>query len=135
MTDTPQDQAQQTIARLTSRVERAEKELKGLRFAIPGIAILAIVPLLMQLDKPTVVSAKSVIAESFAVKSAGGNIVAQFGVGSDGSPSIVFLDANKKIRLMASLGANGASLSLLDPQQVSRATLSLIVYPMGIPNA
>ena len=79
MTDTPVDQAQQTIARLTSRLERAEKQLKGLQFTIPGLAILAVVPLFMQLDKPTVISAKSVIAESFAVKSAGGNIVAQFG--------------------------------------------------------
>ena len=71
------------------------------------------------------VSAKSVIAESFAVKSARGDIVAQFGASRDGSPSIVFLDANKKIRLMASVGASGPSVSLLDPQEVSRATLSL----------
>ena len=125
MTDTPVDQAQQTNACLTSRVERAEKELKRLRLAIPGLAILAIVPLFMQLDKPTVVSAKSVIAESFAVKSAGGDIVAQFGASRDGSPSIAFLDANKKVRLMASVGASGPSVSLLDPQEVSRATLSL----------
>lgn len=125
MTDTPQDQAQQTNACLTSRVERAEKELKGLRFALPAFAILAIVPHLMQLDKPTVVSAKSVIAESFAVKSAGGDIVAQFSASRDGSPSIAFLDANKKIRLMASVSASGPSVSLLDPQGVSRATLSL----------
>jgi hypothetical protein len=130
MTETPQDQtqqtqAQQTIARLTSRLERAEKQLKGLRFAIPGLVILALAPLLMHLDKPTVVSAESVVAKSFAVKNARGDIVAQFGAGRDGSPSIAFLDANKKVRLMASVGASGPSVSLLDPREVSRATLSL----------
>ena len=125
MTDTPVDQAQQTIARLTSRLERAEKQLKGFQFAIPGLAVLAVVPLFMQLDKPTVISARSVIAEGFAVRSAGGDIVAQLSAGRDGSPSIAFLDANKKVRLMASVGASGPSVSLLDAQEVSRATLSL----------
>lgn len=125
MTDTPVDQAQHTIARLTSRLERAEKQLKGLQFAIPVLAVLAVIPLFMQLDKPTVISAKSVIAEGFAVRSAGGDIVAQLGAGRDGSPSIAFLDTNKKIRLMASVGTGGPSVSLLDPQEVSRATLSL----------
>ena len=125
MTDTPQDQAQQTIARLTSRIERAEKQLKGLRFSIPGLALIAVVPLLMQLDKPTVISVKSVNAENFAVRSARGDIVAQLGAGKDGSPSIVFLDSNKKIRLMASVGTSGPSVALLDGQEVSRATLSL----------
>jgi hypothetical protein len=131
MTDTQtpailaQEQAQQTIARLTSRLERAEKQLKGLQFAIPGLAVLAVVPLFMQLDKPTVVRATSFIAESFAVRSAGGDIVAQLSAGKDGAPSIAFLDANKKVRLMASVGASGPSVSLLDPQEISRATLSL----------
>jgi hypothetical protein len=125
MTDMAPDQAQQTIARLTSRLERAEKQLKGLRFAIPGLAVLAVVALFTQLDKPTVISAKSVIAESFAVRSARGDIVAQLSAGRDGSPSIVFLDANKKIRLMASVGTGGPSVSLLDPQETSRVTLSL----------
>ena len=125
MTDTPQDRAQQTIARLTSRLERAEKQLKGLRFLIPGLALIAVVPLLMQLDNPTVISVKSVNAENFAVRSARGDIVAQLGAGKDGSPSIVFLDSNKKIRLMASVGTSGPSVALLDGQEVSRATLSL----------
>jgi len=125
MIDTPQDHAQQTIARLTSRLERTEKDLKGLRFAIPGLAVLAVVALFVRFDKPTVISAKSVNAESFAVRSARGDIVAQFGAGRDGSPSIVFLDANKKIRLMASVGTSGPSVSLMDAQEVSRATLSL----------
>ena len=120
-----QEQAQQTIEQLNSRLERAEAQMKSFRFAVPALAVLALLALFMKWDKPTVISAKSVIAESFAVRNAKGDLVAQMGADSDGSPSIVFLDANKKIRLMASVGASGPSVSLLDPQQVSRATLSL----------
>jgi hypothetical protein len=119
------EQAQQTIEQLKSRLERAERQMKQLQFSIPGFAVLAAVVLFMHLDKPTVISAKSVTAESFAVQSAKGDIVAQFSAGRDGSPSIAFLDANKKVRLMVWVGASGPSVSLLDPQEVSRATLSL----------
>ena len=120
-----QEQVQQTIEQLKSRLERAEAQLKSFRFAIPALAVLALLALFMQWDKPTVISAKSVIAESFSVRNAKGDLVAQMGADSDGSASIVFLDANKKIRLMASVGANGPFVSLYDPQKVSRATLSL----------
>ena len=120
-----QEQAQQTIEQLKSRLERAEAQMKSFRFAVPALAVLALLALFMQWDKPTVISAKSVVAESFAVRNAKGDLVAQMGADSDGSPSIVFLDANKKIRLMASVGASGPSVSLFDPQKVSRATLSL----------
>jgi len=68
---------------------------------------------------------KSIVAESFAVQSAKGDIVAQLGADRDGLPSLALLDANKKVRLMAWVGAAGPSVTLLDPQQVSRATLSL----------
>jgi hypothetical protein len=127
-TQTPAARAQetqQTIAQLTSRLERAEKRLKGLQYAIPGLAMLSVAALLIHLDKPAAVSTKSVLAESFSVRNAKGDIVAQFGAGRDGSPSIAFLDADRKIRLMASVGASGPSLSLLDPREVSRAVLSL----------
>lgn len=114
---------------LKTRLERAERNLKGLRFSIPGVAILACVAIFMQLVKPTAnaksVIAESVFAETFAVRNAEGNIVAQFGAGRDGSPSIAFFDATKKVRLMASVGVSGPSVSLLDPQQVPRAVLSL----------
>ena len=110
---------------LRSRLERAEASLKGLRFSIPALAVLACVAILMHLDKPTAIGAKSVIAETFSVGNAQGNIVAQFGAGGDGFPSIAFFDANKKVRLIASIGASGPTVSLFDPQQVSRATLSL----------
>ena len=120
-----QDQAQQTIEQLKSRLERAEAQLKAFRFTVPGFAILAVVAVFMQLDKPTVITAKSVIGESFAVRNAKGDIVAQMGAGDDGSPSIVFLDADKKIRLMVSVGPSGPSMSLLDPQQITRVMLSL----------
>jgi hypothetical protein len=122
MTDTP---AQQAIEQLKSRLERTERQLKGARFIIPALAVLAGVPLFMQFDKPTVISAKSITAESFAVRNPNGDIVAQFSASRDGSPSIAFLDANKKVRLMAWVGSSGPSVSLLDPQEVSRATLSL----------
>jgi hypothetical protein len=120
MTDTPaHEQTQQTIEQLKSRLERAERQMKALQFSIPGLAVLAGVALFMQLHKPTVIRAKSVIAESFAVQSARGDIVAQL------SDSLAFFDANKKVRLMATVGVSGPSVSLLDPQEVSRATLSL----------
>jgi hypothetical protein len=130
MTDTPaHEQTQQTIEQLKSRLERAERQMKGLQFSIPGLAVLTGVALFMQTglfnSKPTVISVKSVIAESFAVQSARGDIVAQLSASSDGSPSITFFDANKKVRLMATIGVSGPSVSLLDPQEVSRATLSL----------
>ena len=131
MTDTqaptaPADeQAQQTIQQLRSRLDRVEGQMKVFRFMIPGLAILAIATLFMQLDKPTVISAKSVFAESFAVQNAKGDIVVQMSADSDGSPYIAFRDADKKIRLIASVGVSGPSVSLLDPQGVSRATLSL----------
>lgn len=125
MIDTPQDEAQQNIGRLTARLERNEKHVKGLRFAIPGLAVLAIVALFTRLDKPAAISAKSVNAETFTVRSAKGDIVAQLGAGRDGLPSIVFLDVNKKVRLMASVGPSGPSVSLMDAREVSRATLSL----------
>lgn len=127
MTDTPaHEQTQQTIEQLKSRLERAERQMKALQFSIPGLAVLAGVALFMQLHKPTVISVKSVIAESFTVQSARGDIAAQLSAGRDGSPSITFFDANKKIRLMASVAVSGfPSVSLLDPQEVPRAMLSL----------
>jgi hypothetical protein len=70
--------------------------LKGLQLTIPALAILADVPLFMQFDKPTVIIAKSITAESFAVRSAKGDIVAQFSASRDGSPSIAFLDGNRR---------------------------------------
>jgi hypothetical protein len=127
-----QELTQQNIEQLKSRLERAEGQMKGLRFTVLGLAVLAVVALFMQLDKPfmqldkpTVISAKTVNAESFSVRNTKGDIVAQMGADSDGSPSIAFLDANKKIRLMVSVGASGPSVSLLDPEQIYRATLSL----------
>ena len=142
MTDTPaHEQTQQTIEQLKSRLERAEKQMKALQFSILVPTVLAGVALFMQLQKPTVIrvksviaeeisvkdviSAKSVFAENFAVRSARGDIVAELSANRDGSPSIALLDANKKIRLMAWVGVSGPSVSLLDPQEVSRATLSL----------
>jgi hypothetical protein len=130
MTDAPaHEQTQQTIEQLKSRLERAERQMKGLQFSIPGLAVLAGVALFMQTglfnSKPTVISVKSVIAESFAVKSASGDIVAQLSASPAGSPSIAFFDANKKVRLIAWVGVSGPSVSLLDPQGVHRATLSL----------
>ena len=136
MTDTPaHEQTQQTIEQLKSRLERAEKQMKALQFSILVPTVLAGVALFMQLQKPTVIrvksviaeeisvkdviSAKSVFAENFAVRSARGDIVAQL------SDSLAFFDANKKVRLMAWVGVSGPSVSLLDPQEVSRATLSL----------
>ena len=119
------EQAQPTIEQLNSRLERAERKLKGLQLTIPGLAVLAAVPIFMHLDKPTAINAKSIVAESFAVQSAKGDIVAQLSADRDGLPSLALLDANKKVRLMAWVGAAGPSVSLLDPQQVSRATLSL----------
>src|ERR1700730_6563807 len=84
------EQAQQTIEQLKSRLERAERQMKQLQFSIPGFAVLAAVVLFMHLDKPTVISAKSVTAESFAVQSAKGDIVALFSARRDGSARIAF---------------------------------------------
>ena len=120
-----QEQTQQTMEQLKSRLERAESQMKWLRFAVMGLSALIVVALFMQWHKPTVISVKSVFAESFAVRNAKGDIVAQMGADSDGSPSIAFRDANNKIRLMASISASGPSVSLFDPQQVPRAMLSL----------
>ena len=93
---------------------------------IGGCTGLAGVAIFMQLQKPTVISVKSVIAESVAVwQSARGDIVADLSTSRDGSPSIAFFDANKKVRLMATVGVSGPSVSLLDPQGVHRAVLSL----------
>ena len=126
MTDTPaHEQTQQTIEQLKSRLERAEKQMKALQFSILVPTVLAGVALFMQLQKPTVIRVKSVIAENLAVKSASGGIVAQLSASPEGSSSIAFFDANKKVRLMAWVGVSGPSVSLLDPQEVSRATLSL----------
>jgi len=120
------EQAQQTTQQLRTRLDRVEGQMKVLvRFLIPGLSILAIAALFMQLNKPTVISAKSVFAEAFAVQNARGDIVVQMSADSDGSPHIAFRDANKKIRLIASVGASGPSVSLLDPQGISRAALSL----------
>lgn len=119
------EQAQQAIEQLKARVERAERRMKALQFSIPALAVLICAALLMQLDRPTVIGAKSMIAETFSVRNAGGDIVAQLGAGRDGSPSIAFLDANNKIRLMMAVGVRGPSVALLDPQGVSRAILSL----------
>ena len=126
-TQTPsaQEQSQQTIEQLKLRLERAEAQLKAFRFVVPGFAVLALLALFMQWDKPTVITAKSVIAESYTVPNATGDIVAKWSADSDGSPSLAFRDANKKIRLIASVDASGPSVSLFDPQQVSRAMLSL----------
>jgi hypothetical protein len=143
MTDTPaHEQTQQTIEQLKSRLERAERQMKALQFSILGPVVLAGVAIFMQLQKPTVISVKSVIAEEISVKevisaksviaesvavwqSARGDIVADLSTSRDGSPSIAFFDANKKVRLMATVGVSGPSVALLDPQGVSRATLSL----------
>ena len=140
MTDTPaHEQTQQTIEQLKSRLERAEKQMKRLQLiSLPLLAVVFGVALLMQLQKPTVISAemisvkeaisaKSVFAESFAVQNARGDIVAELSTAATGSPSIAFFDAtgNKKVRLMATVGVSGPSVSLMDPQGVYRATLSL----------
>ena len=120
-----QEQTQQAIEQLKSRLERTEGQMKGLRFTVVGLSVFAIVALFRQWDKPTVISAKSVVAETLSVRNAKGDIVAQIGADSDGTPSIALRDANQKIRLLASVSASGPSVSLFDPQQVSRAMLSL----------
>jgi hypothetical protein len=142
MTDTPaHEQTQQTIEQLKSRLERTERQMKHLQLiSLPLLAVMTGFALFLHTGlfnpKPTVISvkdviaetisvkdvirAKSVFAESFAVQSAKGDIVAQL------SDSLAFFDANKKIRLMASVSVSGGpSVSLLDPQQVPRASLSL----------
>jgi hypothetical protein len=137
--------AEEIIQRLTSRLERVEGQLKGLQFVVPVFAIL----LGVQLSTPPVISTKTVVAESFGVKNAMGNVVVRLGTSPDGTPSIGFFDAQQKLRLLAGLGANGTpsvafsdaeqkvrltaglrpnggpSLSLLDPQRRARAILSL----------
>jgi hypothetical protein len=131
MTDTPaHEQTQQTIEQLKSRLERTERQMKHLQLiSLPLLAVLAGFALFLHTglfnSKPTRISVKSVIAETFAVQSARGDIVAEFYAGPDGSPSIGFFDANKKARLIAWVGVSGPSVSLLDPQGVHRATLSL----------
>ncbi len=122
---TAQEQTLQTIDQLISRLERAEGQMKGLRFAVVGLAVLACVALFKQLHKPTTIAEKNIVAETFSVRNAKGDIVAQMGADSDGYPGIAFRDANKNIRLMASVNASGPSVSLFDPQRVSRAMLSL----------
>jgi hypothetical protein len=115
----------QLLDKMAQRLQRAERKLKNLQWSIVLVAVLACLPLLMRLDKAAVISGKSVIAESVLVQNTNGDIVAQFSAGRDGTPSISLFDANNKIRLLMSVGASGPSVSLLDPQQVSRATLSL----------
>jgi hypothetical protein len=118
--------AQQTIERLTARLERVEGRLKGLQYSVPALAILTAASLIMQLNKPSTVNTKTVVAETFGVQNAKGDIVVRLGTTSDGAANIAFFDAQQKIRLMAGLGANGGpSLSLVDPQQTPRAVLSL----------
>ena len=117
---------EQTIERLTSRLERMEGQLKGLQFAVPGSVILAIAAFAMQLSKPSTITTKTVLAESLGVQNSKGDIVVRLGTTPDGAPDIAFFDAEKKIRLMVGLRANGGpSLSLFDPQQGPRAVLSL----------
>ena len=70
------EQAQQTIERLKSRLECAEKQMKGLQFSIPGLAILAYVPLFMQLNKPTVMLRENRDRPSFSVQSTRVTLVA-----------------------------------------------------------
>jgi hypothetical protein len=117
---------EQTIERLTARLARAERQLKGLQFAVPGLVILAVAAFAVQLLKPSPVHTETVVAETLGVKNSNGDVVVRLGTTADGAPSISFFDAQQKIRLMAGLSANGTpSLSLIDPQQVSRAVLSL----------
>jgi hypothetical protein len=120
------DVAQQTIERLTSRIQVLESQIKGLRWAFPGFAILVAALLVMQVNKPSTLDVKYVVAESFGVKNPKGNAVVRLGTTSDGSPNLAFFDAEQRIRLMVGLRANGGpSVSLIDPQQVARAVLSL----------
>jgi hypothetical protein len=121
-----QNDAGQTIASLTARLEKVEGQLKGLQWAIPGLVILVVGSFLMGLNKPTLLDIKTVVAESVGVKNPKGDVVARLGTTSDGAPNIAFFDAQQKIRLMAALRADGGpSISLIDPQQVPRAVLSL----------
>jgi hypothetical protein len=120
------DDAQQTIERLTSRIAALESQLKGLRWAFPGFAILVAALLVMQVNKPSLLDTKTVLTESFGVKNPKGDVVVRLGTTSDGSPNMVFFDAQQKIRLMVGLRPNGGpSVTLIDPQQVARAVLSL----------
>src|SRR5262249_43344084 len=110
--------AQQTIERLTARLERVEGQLKRLQYAVPALVILAVASLIMQLNEPSTVNAKTVVAESFSVQNAKGDIVVRLGTTSAGAANIAFFDAQQKIRLMAGLRANGGpSLSLFDQQE------------------
>src|SRR2546423_1768144 len=74
MTDAPSpasqapDQAQQPIERLSSRLARVETQLKAFQYVFPGFAILLVALLFMQLNKPSTVNTKIVIAESFGVQ-------------------------------------------------------------------
>jgi hypothetical protein len=116
----------QIVAELTSRLDRAERQLKSFTLVIPALAILAVAPHLIRLDKPSTLDAKLVVAESIGVKNASGDIVARLGTASDGSPNFILVDANRKIRMMAALNAKGEpAVSLFDPDQNSRAALSL----------
>jgi hypothetical protein len=118
--------AEQTIERLTARLARVERQLKGLQFAVPGLVILAVAAFAMQLLKPPAVHTQTVVAETLGVKNSNGDVVVRLGTTADGAPSMSFFDAQQKIRLMVGLSANGRpSLSLIDPQQVPRGVLSL----------
>jgi hypothetical protein len=118
--------AEQTIEHLTARLALVEGQLKGLRFAIPGLVIFAVAAFAMQLFKPSAVHTQTVVAERLGVKNPKGDVVVWLATTADGAPSISFLDAQQKVRLAAGLSTNGRpSLSLIDPQQVPRAVLSL----------
>jgi hypothetical protein len=111
----------QLTADLTLRLQRAEKELKGLRYVIPALAAIILVQLLAaHFDRPTTVT-----AEKYGLRNAKGDIVSLWSVDREGFPSMALLDADKKIRLMVSVSASGPSVSLMDAAQVTRAMLSL----------
>jgi hypothetical protein len=79
-----------------------------------------------RLLKPEVIDAKTVVAETLALRNASGDIVARMGITADGAPSIAFFDKDRNLRLVVGLRADGGpSVSLVDPQQAPRAVLSL----------
>jgi hypothetical protein len=123
----PQAQSD-AIERLTSRLERQESYMTGLRWIVPGIMIFIITGFGFSLGlfKHPAADARTVVAEAFVLKNSAGDIVARLGMTPDGAPDIAFFDKERNLRLMVGLRADGGpSVSLVDPQHAPRAVLSL----------